>query len=159
MNRTPSDAALERKIADLKERTRKAETILKNRRQLRENRDLTKQRKIETRRYILTGKAITALADAHPQIDALVHFALNRHLTNKRDRALFDLPPLDAAKPASGSSPHLWRRTKHSLAAQPFLDQRQHDPAFFETIMTTRRCSRPPCCAIDDNNNSCVSQT
>ena len=105
MNRTPSDAALERKIADLKERTRKAETILKNRRQLRENRDLTKQRKIETRRYILTGKAMTALADAHPQIDALVHFALNRHLTNKRDRALFDLPPLDAAKPASGSSP------------------------------------------------------
>ena len=105
MSRSSSDTALERKIADLKERTRKAEAILRNRRQLRTNREITKQRKIATRRHILTGKAMLALADGHPQIEALIHFALNRHLTNERERALFDLPPLDASKPASGSSP------------------------------------------------------
>ena len=104
MSSTASITALERKIANLKEETRKAEAILKNRRQLLENRELTKQRKLATRRHILTGKAMIALADDHPQIDALINFALNRHLTNKRDRALFDLPPLDAPKPASGSS-------------------------------------------------------
>ena len=104
MSSTASITALERKIANLKEETRKTEAILKNRRQILENREIKKQLKIVTRRHILTGKAMTALADDHPQIDALISFALNRCLTSKRDRALFDLPPLDAPKPDSGSS-------------------------------------------------------
>lgn len=104
MSRTNSIAALERKIANLKEETRKTEAILKNRRQLLDYREVEKQQKLTTRRHILTGKAITALAKDHPQIDSLVSFALNRYLTTKRDRSLFDLPPLDASKTDSGSS-------------------------------------------------------
>ena len=68
MNPTPSDTALERKIADLKERTRKAETILKNRLQLRDKRELTKQRKLETCRKILIGKAVLVDIEHDPQL-------------------------------------------------------------------------------------------
>ena len=118
MSHSSSDTALEHKIADeqrlenLEQRRQELETEFANRRaRINDNlrrvrkRLSKRERKRATQRLILTGKAMLALADEQPQIEALINFALNRHLTNKRERAFFDLPPLDAPKPASGSSP------------------------------------------------------
>ncbi|MCY4588948.1 MAG: hypothetical protein OXB98_23230 [Bryobacterales bacterium] len=89
MNPPSSETALERQIATLKERTRKAETILKIRRQRRENRELTKQRKLETRRKILTGKAVLIAIEHNPQLKDWFYTQFPKHLTNDRDRKLF----------------------------------------------------------------------
>lgn len=115
MNPTPSDTALERKIADLKERTRKAETILKNRLQLRDNRELTKQRKLETRRKILIGKAVLVDIEHDPQLKDWFYSRFPEHLTNERDRKLFpDLTFHDNA--AHSPRPSVTAQLRHWLS-------------------------------------------
>ena len=108
MKRTERIAALNRQITDLKERTRRAEQTLRNRRQRLENAERAKNRKRDTRRKVLTGAAVITAAKTNPQLAKLLDQARNRHLTKPRDRALFDLSPLTAPPPPprAGDSPN-----------------------------------------------------
>lgn len=107
MKRTERIAALNQQITDLKERTRAAEQILRNRRQRLENAERVKERKRDTRRKVLTGAAVITAAKTNPQLAKLLDQARDRHLTRPRDRALFDLPPLTAppSVPSAEASP------------------------------------------------------
>lgn len=105
MKRTERIASLNQQITELKERTRAAEKILRNRRQRLENAERTKERKRDTRRKVLTGAAIITAAKTDPQLNKLLDQARDRYLTKSHDRALFGLPPLAAPGPSPPSAP------------------------------------------------------
>jgi len=107
MKRTERIAALNQQIDALKQRTRRSEQILRNRRQRLENAERAKKRKLDTRYKILTGAAVIAAAKTNPILAKLLDQARDRHLTSPRDRALFGLPAIDKSRtpPAVSSTP------------------------------------------------------
>ena len=103
MKRTERIAALNQQIDALKQRTRRSEQILRNRRQRLENAERTKKRKLDTRRKVLTGAAVIAAAKTNPILAKLLDQARDRHLTSPRDRALFGLPAIDKSRTPSAA--------------------------------------------------------
>ncbi|MCY4585577.1 MAG: hypothetical protein OXB98_06010 [Bryobacterales bacterium] len=100
----------EQRIDELQQRRQKLEKEVKKRRaklqaDLRRasKRISERERKLETRRKILTGKAFLIAIEHDPQLRDWYYSEFPKHLTNDRDRALFDLPPLDPDKPTSSS--------------------------------------------------------
>ncbi len=101
MKRPEKIVQLDRQLADLKERNRRAEQVLSNRRQRLENAERTHQRKLDTRRKILIGAAVIAEAETDPELRKWLTQDFPAHLTHDRERALFGLPPLDEADAAA----------------------------------------------------------
>ena len=91
------EQSLSQREADLKKLRRKKKFILEQqirRAQIRVN---AKERKLRTRRLILLGSYLDDIIQNDPVSMKRVSKGLDEFLERDRDRALFDLPPKEAA--------------------------------------------------------------
>lgn len=89
MNRIERIAALDQQLANMKERNRRAETVLRNRKQRLENAESARERKLETRRKILIGQAVLHEIHDNPLLHDWFFTRFHLHLVSERERKLF----------------------------------------------------------------------
>ena len=82
----------------LQQRARRAEQILRKRRQRLEKAKRAQKRKRDARYKLLTGAAAITAAKTNPLLAQLLDQARDRHLTSTRDRQLFGLPAMDKSR-------------------------------------------------------------
>ena len=102
------DALLERKRGlednltkrenELKELRREKKTLLERQIARATSRLNARERKLDTRRKILTGACAMDIAAKDPGFARILRHSLDAFLTLDRDRTLFDLPPKEAAE-------------------------------------------------------------
>lgn len=102
---TPEEqlSQLERQRQELETETAARRAKLHDQRRRVRARIAARERKLDTRRKILIGTAVIAEAETNPELRKWLTQDFPARLTRDRDRALFDLPPLDeAVAPADG---------------------------------------------------------
>lgn len=89
MNRSERIVNLDRQLEKLKKRNRQAESVLRIPKQRLEHAEAVRERKLETRRKILIGKAVLHDIEDDPVLRAWYFTRCHGHLADNRERKLF----------------------------------------------------------------------
>lgn len=96
MNRSERIISLDHQLKKLKQRNRQAEKALQIRKDRLQYAESVRERKLQTRRQIMIGHAVLHAIETDPYLREWFFTRFPDHLTNDRDRSLFDFSPLDA---------------------------------------------------------------
>jgi hypothetical protein len=79
---------------------KQAEALKAKQEALKHTKASKQERANDTRRKILAGSVLMSIWDQNPEYKAKSMAMLNRFLTRDKDRALFDLPPIQQQTPS-----------------------------------------------------------